>query len=269
MPIRIRSQLIVKPVVVSLILLLASSPVLMAKPVTDSLVSYYTFDQTSIQGKKLQDVFGHKHGTIVGSPKTGPGHLAEAMEFGGSPDCIQLPQILKIGAGPVTFEAWFKKKSKAGWQYLVSNKTDFNNNFFRLGFNKDSGQIRMYTEQDNNIKKAFTTDDDYADGKWHHLVATRQADQAKIYVDGTLVKEGIAMKEDIGGDQTNWFLAQNGTDNASEYLVGSLDEVRIYSRALTADEVQQNFKSEGLSIYPMGKVSLTWAALKASSQTAE
>ena len=38
MPIRIRFQL-VKPVVVSLILLLASSPILMAKPVTDSLVT--------------------------------------------------------------------------------------------------------------------------------------------------------------------------------------------------------------------------------------
>ena len=97
MPIHIRFQLTVKPVVVILILLLTSSPVLMAKPVTDSLVSYYTFDQTSIEGKKLKDVFGHKHGTIVGSPKTVPGHLAEAMEFGGSPDCIELPQILKIG----------------------------------------------------------------------------------------------------------------------------------------------------------------------------
>jgi hypothetical protein len=40
MPIHIQFQLIVKPVVVILILLLASSPVLRAKPVTDSLVSY-------------------------------------------------------------------------------------------------------------------------------------------------------------------------------------------------------------------------------------
>tara|TARA_B100001013_G_scaffold335297_1_gene253623 strand:+ start:260 stop:1066 length:807 start_codon:yes stop_codon:yes gene_type:complete len=268
MQINVRSQPTVK-LVMNLICFFISTAVLSNELVTDGLISYYTFDQANIDGKKLKDVFGNKPGTIVGAPKPVPGHLGDAMEFGGSPDCIELPQILKIGTNPVTYEAWVKKKNKIGWQYLISNKTDFNDNFFRLGFNKDSGQIRMYTEQENNIKKAFTSDDDYADDKWHHVVATRQADQAKIYVDGFLIKEGIAMEGDIGGDKSNWFLGQNGTNNASEYFIGTLDEVRIYSRALPLKEIQQNFKSEGLAVYSSGKVSLTWATLKISTQTTE
>jgi len=64
--------------------------------VTDGLVSYYTFDQANIDGKKLKDVFGDKPETIVGAPKPVPRHLDEAMEFGGSPDCIEFPRILKI-----------------------------------------------------------------------------------------------------------------------------------------------------------------------------
>ena len=268
MQVNIRSQL--KPkLVMNFVCFFISTVVLSNEIVTEGLVSYYTFDQADVDGKKLKDVFGDKHGTIVGVPKPVLGHLGDAMEFGGSPDCIELPQILKIGTNPVTYEAWFKKKNKVGWQYLISNKIDFADNFFRLGFNKDTGQIRMYTEQDDNIKKAFTSDDGYADDKWHHVVATRQADQAKIYVDGVLVKEGIAMKGDIGGDKSNWFLGQNGTNNASEYFIGTLDEVRIYSRPLPLKEIQQNFKSEGLAVYSSGKVSLTWATVKISTLTTE
>jgi hypothetical protein len=185
------------------------------------------------------------------------------LEFAGAPACVELPQILAIGQNPVTYEIWFKKTDTVGWQYLVVNKTDFNDNFFRLGFNQNTGQIRFYTEQDNNVKKAFVTNEDYADGEWHHVVATREGNIGKIYLDGTVVKEDVAMDGDIGGDKTNWFLAQNGSDNAGEYLIGAMDEVRIYKRALTGKEVQQNFESEGLAVANVrNKLSVTWATIK-------
>lgn len=121
----------------------------------------------------------------------------------------------------------------------------------------------MYTEQADNAKSSFSTADDYADGQWHHVVATREEDKAKIYVDGELVKEDVAMAGDIGGDRTNWFLAQNGGNKAGEYLIGAMDEVRIYDRALTAEEVEQNFEAKGLaSVSSKGKLSIAWGAIK-------
>jgi hypothetical protein len=41
-----------------------------------------------------------------------------------------------------------------------------------------------------------------------------------------------------------------------------MDEVRIYSRALSPDEVKQNFESEGLSVDSRGKLSLSWGRIK-------
>ena len=73
-----------------------------------------------------------------------------------------------------------------------------------------------------------------ADGKWHHVVATREGAVPKVYVDAQLVKEDVAMDGDIGGDKSNWYLGQNG--GPGNFLVGSLDEVRIYSSALTQAE---------------------------------
>ena len=92
-------------------------------------------------------------------------------------------------------------------------------------------------------------------------MATRDGKTATIYVDGKFEKEGEAMDGDIGGDQTNWYLAQDGNTNG--YLRGSMDEVRIYNRALTPEEVEQNFKAKGLApVTGKDKLAATWASIK-------
>jgi len=246
--------------VVCCLVVFTSASVLGANLVTNGLVSYYTLDKQDIDGNTVKDIVGENHGTIVGSPTSIPGHLGEGLEFAGKPACVELPQILTIGKNPVTYETWFKKSNKVDWQYLMVNKSDFHNNFFRLGFNQNTGQVRFYTEHENETNKAFVTAEDYGDGKWHHVVATREGDKAKVYVDGVLVKEDVAMSGDIGGDKTNWYLAQDGNNNG--YLIGAMDEVRIYNRALTAKEVQQNLDAEGLAVDSKNKLSITWAKVK-------
>ena len=234
-----------------------------AQVVTDGLVSYYTLDENDIAGDTVKDIIGGKDGTIIGQPKPIKGHLGDALDFGGQPDCVKLPSIFKIAENPATYEAWFLKTadSRVGWQYILTNKTDFFDHFFRLGFNQNTGQLRYYTEQANNVRKAWITDEDYADGKWHHVVATREGDKAKIYVDGVLVKEDEAMSDDIGGGETDWHIAQDG--NTDGYLIGAVDEVRIYRKVLTLEEIEQNFKAQGLAVQSIGKLSLTWGRIKA------
>ena len=235
-----------------------------AQVVTDGLVSYYTLDKNDIVGDTVKDLVGGKDGTIVGEPESIEGHLGDALNFGGKPDCVELPIIFNIGEKPASYEAWFLKtpNSRIGWQYILTNKTNFFDHFFRLGFNQNTGQLRYYTEQANNIRKAWVTDEDYADGKWHHVVATREADKAQVYVDSVLVKEEEAMSGNLGGGETNWNIAQDG--NTDGYLIGAVDEVRIYKKALTVEEIKQNFESEGLAVQPIGKLSLTWGRIKAA-----
>ena len=231
-----------------------------AQVVTDGLVSYYTLDKKDVDGKAVKDVFGNNDGTIVGEPKSVPGHLGEALEFDGVDDHVELPQIFAIGKEPVTYECWFIKPGPTGWSYLMVNKSDFHNNFFRLGFNQDTGQLRFYTEHENEANKAWITNEEYADGEWHHVVATREEGTGRMYVDGELVKEDVAMVGDIGGDKTNWYLAQDG--NKSGYLNGTMDEVRIYKRALTEKEVEQNFESAGIAVNVSSKLATKWGIVK-------
>ena len=52
------------------------------------------------------------------------------------------------------------------------------------------------------VSNQYGARDTYADDEWHHVVATREGDVARIYIDSLLVKEDVAMAEDIGGDKT-------------------------------------------------------------------
>ena len=45
-------------------------------------------------------------------------------------------------------------------------------------------------------------------------------------------------------------------------IMGMLDELRLYDRALSEAEVLQNYESEGLAVNPAGKLSFTWGGIK-------
>ena len=48
------------------------------------------------------------------------------------------------------------------------------------------------------------------------------------------------------------------------YFEGLIDEVGIYNRALTADEVELNFDAKGLAVSPQKKLAVAWGEIKVS-----
>lgn len=79
--------------------------------ITDGLVSYWTLNKADIDGETAMDVFGENDGTLIGSPKIVQGKFGEGVEFDGSDDYCELPQIL---LGDFTIEAWFSALSTPG-----------------------------------------------------------------------------------------------------------------------------------------------------------
>ena len=56
----------------------------------------------------------------------------------------------------------------------------------------------------------------------------------------------------------------NGDEGDEGFTAGLIDEVSIYDRTLSADEVKQNFNAEGLAVNAAGKVALTRGGIKLS-----
>src|SRR3954453_21383926 len=129
------------------------------------------------------------------------------------------------------------------------------------------GPIGVWTGQPNVIDSPAS----YNDGKWHHMVASQGSDGMNLYVDGVLVGTNPQTQAQdytgywrVGGD-TTW------GGNSSNYFAGSIDEVAVYSSALSTSDVVSHFKAGGGSLpnqAPAAAFTSSSTGLKASFDAA-
>ena len=101
---------------------------------------------------------------------------------------------------------------------------------------------------------------------WVLITETYEGGVVKIYFDDKLDKEqSMAINTTIGA-QSFGRIGGNVKVPIGEFMVGIIDEVSIYDRALDEDEVKQNFEAEALAtaVSPAGRLTLTWGAIKIS-----
>ena len=77
---------------------------------------------------------------------------------------------------------------------------------------------------------------------WHHVVLVYDSDTVTVYLDGERTTDE-ADHGDILTRNTDVFIGQAGTGSAAEYFTGLIDEVKIFGRSLSHDEVLDIFRS--------------------------
>ena len=253
--------------------------------VTDGLVSYWTFDEQDITDNTVKDVWGNNNGIIVGEPKIVAGQVGDALEFDGAEDYVNLTNLGDFGShvGTSTFEAWVKTDFKNDWTTLFKVLDAGCNMAWAIDVNRSAKSpfpfaedvVHYYVRQEsaagcNDI--AVQIEFALSDGKWHHVVfAITDAGEPKIdiYMDGQPQDVIVGKEKELDTFapfvEPVYIGAANNRGKVERFFPGVIDEVRIYNRPLTADEVSRNFKSKiGLSVEPAEKLSIVWGALKAT-----
>ena len=104
-------------------------------------------------------------------------------------------------------------------------------------------------------------------GEWYHSAHTYDSEDLEMrgYVDGEK-DHSFAMMGVVSATQVSSLAIGAGFWDNREFWIGTLDEVRLYNRALTQDEVKQNYavKSNSLAVSSKGKLCETWAKIKTS-----
>jgi hypothetical protein len=86
-------------------------------------------------------------------------------------------------------------------------------------------------------------DEDLHTNQWHHVYLTYDGARVKLYVDGKL-KDSKPATGPIDSAPVLHIGQRNATDNAAvDFFKGRLDDIQIYNRALTADEVRKKYKN--------------------------
>ena len=159
------------------------------------------------------------------------GKIGQALDFDGVNDHIYVSHESRT-YDAISTSAWIKLDKVTGSQGIVF---DFQDNRFTV--EGDELQWR----HGGGFAIHLTTGVDFVIGRWYHVAATfdENSDRVKIYVDGVEKYTGI----DIGDITTFVFEHYIGSTSATEgFLDGLIDEVRVYNRALSPDEIKRLYK---------------------------
>ena len=245
-----------------LVIIFMNANMAKAQVVTEGLVSYWTFDKADVDGDSVIDVFGENDGTMMGDPKVVEGEIGQALEFDGD-DYVDFgtPESLNMKP-PLTVSMFINNKDQSAsfiWQGGEKGGSTKNYIYVRPDGGLNVGQWPPGGGDLNSPAGLLETR-----GTWYYITAVFD-DQYLLYVDGTLKGE---LKAEVysGPNPTAWLLGTRlFPANAAYFFIGLIDELGVYNRALSEDEINQNMDAGGwAAVQPANKLALTWGNLKVS-----
>jgi biopolymer transport protein ExbB len=152
--------------------------------------------------------------------KIGFGYRFDAIDNGLTKTSFTLPSMF-------TYEAWIRPTQLSGYRTVI----DFMSNNRWLGLNNDS--VEFYTGTERIYPAAVTAN------AWHHVAATYNGSQLRIYYDGALL--GVPASVTLGAVTSTLLV---GYSNLGERFPGSIDELRIQPMARSADAIATDFSNQ-------------------------
>ncbi|MBN2592239.1 MAG: hypothetical protein JXA81_01940, partial [Sedimentisphaerales bacterium] len=192
-----------------------------------NLVGYWQFDGDA------NDAAGSNHGTLIGDPVwVEDPNRGWCLSFDGDCDYVDVGEDLSLTfTEAITVACWIKVRAfDRSWNAIITKGDDW---------------VLARTRDDNRI--AFLClglvgggwpevySDDVNDQSWHHIAGVYNGSMLYIYRDGNSTNS----KSVHGKINSKWgrvIIGENGQAK-NRFWNGLIDEVRIYNRALTADEI--------------------------------
>jgi hypothetical protein len=191
-----------------------------------------------------------QNGTFVSEPVwTSFGKIGGAYEFDGYNDYIDFGDDSELAiTGAITLEGWIKIAH-------INNSHQIFGRGQGLGAELDYGYaISFYNESArvyfdiyspggtrSNLHSGGTS---LSEDVWYHIVGvwdgTTNANSQKIYINGELANQKASEISEIGTPNYNFTISKSGS---WQPFNGTIDEVRVYNRSLSEEQIQANYQA--------------------------
>jgi hypothetical protein len=208
-----------------------------------NLIGHWEFEEGS--GTTAHDSAGDNDGTLIGDPCWVAGRIGNyALYFDGSGDYVNIGNAVMHNIARGTFTAWVNPTDLRG---------SCNGYYFKwiIGANSSAGgELGFRVNSDRSVWASVqsTISDDLSCpifsiivGSWQHVAITWDGYYWKLYING--VQKDVKVHRQGTSNASNTALIGYGWEGCS--WNGKIDEVCIYNRALTAEEIEQLYL-EGL-----------------------
>jgi hypothetical protein len=196
--------------------------------ITDpDLVGWWTFDEGGTT--KALDFSGHGNdGTYGGGVTLVDGVTGYAVKLNAGYIAVD-GVVDDIKTTNITLSAWIKTTQSGEGNVFAANDSASD---YALMFGIQGGNPYRWDQGDQQFPPAIN------DNQWHLLTYVRDGATGYIYVDGTLRATYSTSFSWSSPTVTRWSIGQEWDDSTpSDFYNGLVDDVRIYTRPLTADEV--------------------------------
>ena len=200
-----------------------------------SLVGYWKFNSDSATDYSGQN----NHGTVYGAVNTSDGKFEDALSFDGVNDYVDLGTSNTLKPTAFTITAWFKKNNLARSEAFIANAYwglyyDYNCRF--TGSVWCQVQSASATGNSNQIT--------IPDNNWHFfaIIYDSSTNQFDIWLDN--ITNASTTTIDIAYSSRSTLIGYLSGAPSSLYFNGTIDEVRIYNRALSAEEILSQYNTQ-------------------------
>jgi|GEM_PF-4400081 len=205
-----------------------------------TLVGYWKFDEGS--GTTAADSSGNGNtGAINGSVTWTPGKFGNALNFDGVSNYVDCGNASSLNLNPpLTYEAWIYPKSfdSAGVLYFMTKGVADNNcgiGFGIMGTSDASNKGKLFLYNGSAVVYSTTP---LSINNWYHVVTTNDGTTTRLYINGVLNNSSPQIIKNCVS--YNFWIGDRSTYPAFHFN-GTIDEARVYSRALSADEIWNHY----------------------------
>ena len=207
----------------------------LASALNDGLVGYWSFDGKDMNWGTgiVTDVSPSGNNGVVSGMATTTAPVAgiagQALNFDGVNDYVDIPDI---SLSNFTVTGWIKINGPTGVTQTPISMEDIIGTYFRFDIDTVN-RITLYNYTGTTYNIGQTT---LSTGRWYHIAGTRSGTISTFFVDG--LQTGSTDTGALASSPGNGFIGtRNGGGGVPYYFKGSIDEARIYDRALSAGEV--------------------------------
>ncbi|MCX6277407.1 MAG: cohesin domain-containing protein [Bacteroidetes bacterium] len=207
---------------------------------TTNLLSYYPFTGNA------NDVSGNSNNGIVNGPVLTEDHNGspdKAYYFNGNGNYIRIPQVNwpVLGSGDFTITAWVHPLSLNNYPMILVDNVSLDN--FQLNFQNGGGYIQMYL---GGGLAGMSNYYPFVAHTWYHIAVARANGTLMFFING---QEWGTVASSQYIQQSSFIDIGYRTINSSHPFNGSIDEVRVYNRSLSATEILGLYSNDGSGIF--------------------
>ena len=196
------------------------------------------------------DQTGTNNGTLAGgATATATGMVGQCFSFDGTNAYVSIPDSAALRPTNFTVEAWVLFSSlnsaglggsPAGDQYIVFKQNPQSGNFEGIDVGKtriSGGDVFQFiTTSASGSSVQILSATTIATNTWYHIAAVRGPSSLQLYVNGQLERQtNISFAQNYG--TLPLYFGTTGQASWDHKFAGNLDEVTLYNRALTSNEI--------------------------------